>query len=79
MFSFCRLTIHELVLRSVKALFRGEFATVEFAGRLKKTALVRNRADFGTWSHCAVPLDTVERFVRSVMWSARPFCLVTLI
>ena len=44
----CHLTIHELVLRSIKALFQSEFATVEFAGRLKKTALVRNQADIRT-------------------------------
>jgi hypothetical protein len=75
----CRPTIHELVLRSVKTLFQGEFAAVEFAGRLKKTAVVRKQADIGTWSHCSVPLDTCAIWqVHSVM-SACPFCRIALV
>jgi hypothetical protein len=74
MFSFCRLTIHEFVLRSVKALFQSEFATVEFAGRLKKTAVVRNRADIGTWSHCGVSLDTCAVSCREACSFSRVVC-----
>ena len=74
MFSFCRLTIHNLVLRSVKALFQSEFATVEFAGRLKKTALVRNRADVGTWDNCTVPLDACAISCREARSFSRVVC-----